>query len=219
MGEGGHGEALHIVGHEEVAPVRQRLGAGRAQKSEGAPGTHAERQQRRGAGGRDQGHDVVEHRLVRPHRLGFFLEGHHVFRLQHGHEHIEGGLTRSPQHRLLVQSGGIADADAEEKAIELGLGQRKRADVLDRILCGDDQERLRKREPSLLDADHSLAHGLEQSRLGLRSGAVDLIREQNVGEDRTGDEFEFLLVLVVDRHADDIRGQKIARKLNALKPQ
>src|SRR5581483_10727348 len=46
--------------------------------------------------------------------------------------------------------------------------------------------------------------------------AIDLVREQHVREDRTGDELELLLVLIEDRDADDVRRQQITRALNAL---
>ena len=46
-----------------------------------------------------------------------------------------------PQDRPLAGLVGIADVDAEEEAVELRLGQRIGALVLDRILGRGDEER------------------------------------------------------------------------------
>src|SRR5205085_10678240 len=75
------------------------------------------------------------------------------------------------------------------------------------------------RQAVLLDRDHPLAHRLEQRRLRLRRGAVDLVGEEDVREDRPGDELELLLLLLVDRDADDGGRQQVARELDALERQ
>ena len=65
--------------------------------------------------------------------------------------------------------------------------------VLDRILGGDHQERLRQRIRMRVHRDLAFIHGLEQRGLSLGGGAVDLIREQDVGENRFTLELKLLL--------------------------
>ena len=74
------------------------------------------------------------------------------------------GATRAKKF-LLVNRVGISDGQLHQEAVELRLGQRIGSDVLDRILRSDDQKWIGKRKAPLLDADHSLAHRLEQRRL------------------------------------------------------
>src|ERR1700678_3951464 len=61
---------------------------------------------------------------------------------------------------------------------------------LDRILRGQHQERLRERLRVAIDRDLSFFHGLQEGRLGAGGGPVDLVREQYLGEDRSGPELE-----------------------------
>ncbi len=68
-----------------------------------------------------------------------------------------------------------------------------------------------------VDGDLALVHGFEQGRLRFRSGAVDLVGQQDVGEHRSALEFEFLLDGGVDRDAQHVRGQHVAGELDALK--
>ena len=61
----------------------------------------------------------------------------------------------------------------------------------------------------------ALLHALQQARLRLRRGAVDLVDQDHVGEDRAGTELEARLALVVDLGADDVGGQQVGRALHA----
>ena len=66
-----------------------------------------------------------------------------------------------------------------------------------------------------VDGDLALLHALEQAGLGLRRGAVDLVDDHDVGEDRAGPELEPRLALVVDVGADDVGRQQVGRALHA----
>ena len=66
-----------------------------------------------------------------------------------------------------------------------------------------------------LDRHLPLLHRLEQRRLRLRWGAVDLVGEEEVGEDRAGPELEVGLALVVDRGAGHVGGHQVGRELDA----
>src|SRR6266850_245148 len=125
--ESGDGQALHVVGHEVVAAVDEGMRAGRAQERQRSAWAHPQREQRGDAGGLDEGHEVVEHGLLRPHALGLLLERQHLASIQHGHERLEAGRAGAAQHGLLVEGARIADPDSQEKAVELRLGQGIRA--------------------------------------------------------------------------------------------
>ncbi len=91
--------------------------------------------------------------------------------------------------------------------------------VFDRVLGGEHQERLGQAQGLAFERHLSLLHGFEQGGLGLGRGAVDLIREQNVGEDRTLAQFEFIFRAVENVTAGDVAGQEIGRELDALEVQ
>ena len=78
----------------------------------------------------------------------------------------------------------VADPELEHEAVELGLGQRIGALLLDRVLGGQHEERLGQRVGLPADGDLVLLHGLQQRGLGLGRGAVDLVGQHDVGEDR-----------------------------------
>ena len=78
----------------------------------------------------------------------------------------------------------------------------------------DEEELVHALRPSL-DRDLLLGHHLEQRRLRARRGAVDLVGEQDVREHRPRPELEHLLLLVEDRHAEDVGGQQVGRELHA----
>jgi hypothetical protein len=61
----------------------------------------------------------------------------------------------------------------------------------------------------------ALLHALEQPGLGLGRGAVDLVHEHDVCEDRAGPELEPVLALVEDVRADDVRRQQVGGALDA----
>ena len=54
--------------------------------------------------------------------------------------------------------------------------------------------------------DLAFVHGFKQGRLGLRSGAIDLVGQQHIGEDRTALELELLLQCGVDGDAENVTG-------------
>ncbi len=117
----------------------------------------------------------------------------------------------------LAIGGGVrvAELDGHQEAVELRFRQRIRADLLHRILRGDDEERLGQLARLAVDRHLALLHRLEQCALRLRRRAIDLVGEHHRVEDRARQEAERLRALVVDRYAEDIRGQEVARELHA----
>ena len=87
---------------------------------------------------------------------------------------------------------------------------------LHRVLGGDHEEWLGQVIARPVHTDLMLGHRLEQRRLRSRRSAVDLVGQQDVGENRSAVEFEGLVALVVDRHAGDVGGQQVGSELYAL---
>ena len=100
------------------------------------------------------------------------------------------GAGGGKQHAPLGALVGIADVDLQQEAVELRFGQRIGAFLLERVLCRQHVERRGHIMALAGDRDVVLLHGLQQRRLGLRAGAVDLVGHQQLGEDRALDEAE-----------------------------
>ena len=109
------------------------------------------------------------------------------------------------EHNVLVEQGafgrpvGIAELDAHQEAVELRFGQREGADLLGRVLGGDDEEGLGQLARFAFHRDLLFLHGLQQRALRLGAGAVDLVGQQHLGEDRPRVKGELLLRALVQR--------------------
>ena len=89
--------------------------------------------------------------------------------------------------------------------------------MLYRILCGDYQEWLRKRIRMHVHRYLALIHRFKEGRLRLWCGAVDFVRQQNIGKDRAALKLESLLRGGIDRNTQQVAGQHVAGELHALK--
>ncbi len=110
---------------------------------------------------------------------------------------------------------GEGQGDVEEEAVELGLGQREGALVLDRVLGGDDHEGVGQRPGGAAGGDLALGHRLEEGGLDLGGRAVDLVDEDEVVEERAGEEVEAALVGAEDLGAGHVGGHQVGRALDA----
>ena len=123
----------------------------------------------------------------------------------------------------LFLGGRILDHDVEHEAIELRLGQRIGAFLLDRILRREHEQRPLEVVADAGDGDLVFLHRLEQRRLRLRRRAVDLVGEDDVGEDRPADEPDDALagraVLLDHFRAEDVGRHQVGRELDAVEPQ
>jgi hypothetical protein len=88
------------------------------------------------------------------------------------------------QHRDLVVAARQVHRQLELEPVELRLRQRVGALVLHRVLGGGDDERVGEGVAHAVHGDLPLLHRLQQRRLRLRRGAVDLVGEQEVREHR-----------------------------------
>ena len=115
----------------------------------------------------------------------------------------------------LLLGGRVVDEHLHEEAVALRLGQRVDALGLDRVLRGEHEERVGQRVGDAADGDLPLGHDLEQRRLHLGGGAVDLVGEHEVGEDRAELDVEGVLAGLVDARADDVGGHEVGGELEA----
>ena len=88
--------------------------------------------------------------------------------------------------------------------------------MFNRILCGHDHEGTGKRVGRIFDRDLAFIHCLEQSALRFRRRAIDLIRQDDICKDRSLFELKLVELRVIDRNAEHIGGQQIARELNPV---
>ncbi len=101
----------------------------------------------------------------------------------------------------LLGGGRVIDEHLQHEPVDLRLGQRVGPVGLDRVLRRHHQERVGQRVGLAADGDLALLHGLEQRALDLGRGTVDLVGQDQVGEDRTERHLELAELLVVDPRA------------------
>src|SRR5207245_131714 len=94
------------------------------------------------------------------------------------------------EHLVLFVQRWVAEAQPDKKAVELRLGQGKRAFVIDRVLRGDDEEGRLEGIRLAVDGDAAFGHRLQEGRLRARRGAVDLVGQDDLREDRPGAKLE-----------------------------
>src|SRR5579884_1226725 len=118
---------------------------------------------------------------------------------------------------------GIIDEDIEHEAVLLRFGQRIGAFLLDRVLRRQDEERIGQLVPRAADGDLAFLHRFEQSGLRLRRRAVDLVGEDDIGEQRAVQELEQTLacrlVFLQNLGAGDVRRHEVRRELDAAEAQ
>ena len=80
-------------------------------------------------------------------------------------------------------------------------------------------ERRRQPERAALDGDLPLLHRLQQSRLRLGWRPVDLVGQQQAGEQRPRPEHELRLPHVVDERAGHVGGQQVRGELQSAEAE
>ena len=140
-----------------------------------------------------------------------------------GGQHRRGvrlvGAGGGEQHPPLGVEIGIADVDLQQEAVELRLGQRIGAFLLQRVLRRQHMERARQRMILAGDRDAAFLHRLQQRRLGARAGAVDLVGHQQLAEHRARDEAERArgrFAFLQHFRAENVGRHQIGRALDAL---
>ncbi len=116
-------------------------------------------------------------------------------------------------------AGRVADDQLEQEAVELRLRERVGPLLLDRVLRRHDEERFLERVDLAADGDRVLLHRLEQRRLRLGGGAVDLVGEDDLREDRPALKFEDPFAVGAfhdDVRADDVGGHQVGGELDPV---
>ena len=99
---------------------------------------------------------------------------------------------------------GVAHAEADEEAVELGAGQERCASRAGGVLRREDDEGRRQVVGLAVHGDAVLFHRFQKGRLRLARGTVDLVGQQEIGHDRTGLVDELVCFFVIDREANDV---------------
>jgi len=113
----------------------------------------------------------------------------------------------------------IGDIHFQQESVKLGFGQGIGTFLLDRVLCGQHMKGRRQVVAHAGNRDMALLHGLQQGRLGARAGAVDLVRHQELGENRALEEAERTLAghaLVHHFRTENVGRHQVRRELDAL---
>ena len=116
---------------------------------------------------------------------------------------------------------GVAHAQAQQESVELRRGQELRSGRADGILRRQHEKRLRQRMRLPVDGHAALLHSLQQGRLRLGGGTVDLVRQQQVRHDRARLVGKGSRLLVIDGEAQNVRRHRVRRELHAagLQPE
>jgi hypothetical protein len=109
----------------------------------------------------------------------------------------------------------ISEREAHREAVHLRFGQRIRAAEFDRVLRRDDEEQVVHEVRAPFDGHLALGHHFQQRRLRARRSPVDFVGEQDRREHRPLAELEYLLLLVENRDAEDVRWEQVGRELHA----
>ncbi len=174
----------------------------------------------RGPGGSDEVHRVADHRVGHRHPSDHLLEPEDLLDFEDGSGLGRDVGGRRLDDRDLLVGRRVDDRDVEHEPVELRLGQGVGPFLLDRVLGRDDEERRVELVGPPADRDLALLHRLEERGLGLRWGSVDLVGEEELGEQRPLEEVEpataGLGVFLDDVGPDDVRGHQVGRELDPV---
>jgi hypothetical protein len=203
-----------------IAPIEHRPCARGLHQAQPGARAQAFGEGRRTAAEGEQVLHVVEQRRVAADLAHLALQEDQIGRRHAGLErrqHVAPVVAF--EQRAFGLGVGIAQLDAHQEAVQLRLGQREGADLVQRVLGGDHEERFGQRLGLALDRHLALFHGLEQRALGLGRGAIDLVGQQHLREHRTGMEHEGGSFAVEHGDTGDVGRQQIIGELDALELQ
>jgi len=83
------------------------------------------------------------------------------------------------------RTAGVADQHLHHEPVDLRFGQRIGAFLFQRILRRQHQKRIGQGIGLIADGDLAFLHGFQERALHFRRRAIDLIRENEIAEDRT----------------------------------
>ena len=212
-------QRLDVVGKHEVPAREVGPCLGRAIESHARSGAAAQAQLGPLARRPDEVDDVVLDRGAdgdgsdgfahREQLIGRGDRGHGVQRL--------GAVPIAPGDAAFVGATRVAKPDPDEEAVQLRLRQGERPLQLDGVLGRQHEEWVRQVARDALDRDVPFLHRLQEGRLRARRRPVDLVHEQDVGEDRSGDEAK--RATLEHARAEDVAREQVRRALDAREVQ
>ena len=110
----------------------------------------------------------------------------------------------------------ISHANAQHEPVELRFRQWIGSVVFDGVLRGQHHERRGKLVSVIVHCYLGFVHGFQQRRLRLGRGAINFVRQDDVGKDRAGLEIKALLDLIENAGAHDVRGKQVRGELDPL---
>ena len=218
------GEVLDILRSDESASFHEGARTGHESEVDGRPGGGTgpnEGVQRfvdeaGAAGDVDQIDDVFFHGVIDVDAVQELAALLDLLRLDHGLGAVVGTGARHPGQDLeFFTFAGVVDGDLEQEAIELCFGKLIGSFLIDRVLRGEDQKGFGKTIGFIAQGDLPFLHGLQKCGLHLGGSAVDLIRQNDVGEDRAELGGKFLFLRMIDHGADEIGREEVRSELQA----
>ena len=172
-----------------------------------------------GPAGADQRQDRLDDAFADRDAAHQALRRHQLGDIHRRPRPVLGDAGGRDQHFALGLAVGIIDVDLQQEPVELGLGQRIGAFLLQRVLGRQHMKRPRQRMILAGDRDPAFLHRLQQRRLGARARPVDLVRHQQLAEHRPRDKAErapSALAFLEHFGAQNIGRHQVGRALNAL---
>ena len=217
MGDGVRPDIAHIVGHHVVPPVEEGARPAQRRQGDARPGAGPLGQLWVVPGGLHQTEDIVQYVLVDKHPAGLGAQLGQLGGVG-GLPHLLHGvaLQLAPEQVQLVPGLGIAQAQAQGEAVQLGVGQQLGAGGPRRVLGGDDQKGGGHRAGHAVHRHPALLHGLQQGGLGAAGGPVELIGQKQVAQQRAWLVLHLPGGLVVEGKAGEVGGHHIGGELDAV---
>ena len=119
----------------------------------------------------------------------------------------------------LLVPGVVAHDHFHHKTVELSFGEFVGSLLLHRVLGRHNEKGQPDFEGFVPDGHLPLLHHLQQGRLDFRRSPVDLIGQQEVGEDGAFFDLESVVGGIVDLGPDDVAGKKVRGELDPFEVQ
>ena len=157
------------------------------------------------------------------HFANHCLQRFDFFARQHLGNFCGSRRCRDLGNSILFVVAGVTNKYLEHETVLLSFRQSVGTFLLDRVLCCQNEKRLRQCPPLAACGYLLLLHRLQHGRLRLGRRPVDFVRQNNIGKDRTLQETKFAstggFVFLQDFGTRDVRGHQVRGELNPVEFQ
>ena len=178
-----------VLGNDETAAGEVRLGAEGGYEEVQSPWRNAEAEAFVSAGGVGESDQFLNDDVVDPDGRGFFHAGAEnvgAERRDEGRKHrFHAVRTAGTDDFRLYFVARVSDFHYRGKAVFLGFGQEESPHVFERVLRGDDEVELRKRECRTRHGNGLFFHAFQKRALGFGVHAVDFVDKHDFRENRS----------------------------------